>query len=216
MFWYKICSTSKQHQGWCVSISSKRSIFPFNTFLGLFTVYIYLWAERGTIKPNIKFIYNILFCSEMSLWKKKCTHTQIDLFHRERGEISDCPQPSVSEGPLKWGKLGVSECCILQFLLVVAPSFSTLVDESRKTMQVLKRFIYDFNLLSQSSGDLGNDDWMLKDKCKLGSPCGNFHLIEQFNEDPSTKSLDFNWRQVACFYTLHRLHFRSCQFAHRQ
>lgn len=101
MFWYKICSTSKQHQGWCVSISSKRSIFPFNTFLGLFTVYIYLWAERGTIKPNIKFIYNILFCSEMSLWKKKCTHTQIDLFHRERGEISDCPQPSVSEGPLE-------------------------------------------------------------------------------------------------------------------
>lgn len=75
---------------------------------------------------------------------------------------------------------------------MVAPSFSTLVDESRKTMQVLKRFIYDFNLLSQSSGDLGNDDWMLKDKCKLGSPCGNFHLIEQFNEDPSTKSLDFN------------------------
>lgn len=43
--------------------------------------------------------------------------TYSDLFHREKGEISDFPQPSVSEGPLEVREVW----CLTELHLTVLP-----------------------------------------------------------------------------------------------
>lgn len=45
---------------------------------------------------------NKLFCSALKCqFEKKNTHMLRHLFHSEKGELSDCPQPNVSKGPLE-------------------------------------------------------------------------------------------------------------------
>lgn len=94
----------------------------------------------------------------MSIWKKKYTHAQTDLFHSEKGELSDCPQPNVSEGPLEiTGAVRVRATqaapCLLQFSFTVTSILFTMFDKSSKTMEAFERFTCDLNLLPESSRD---------------------------------------------------------------
>lgn len=89
---------------------------------------------------------------------KKEIHTCSDLFHSEKGELSDCPQPSVSKGPLEipgvvCGRAMQAAPYALQFCFMATSILFTVFDTSAKTIEVLKRFTYDFNLLRKSSGD---------------------------------------------------------------
>lgn len=56
-------------------------------------------------------------------------------------------------------------------------------------MEVFRRFTYDFGFLSESSRDfleMMTRCW--KDKGNLGFSSETFHLIDEFNEDSSSKS----------------------------
>lgn len=74
----------------------------------------------------------------------------------EKNELSDCPQPNVSKGPLEiTGVVHVKAMqaapCILQFSFLSI--LFTTFNASSKTMEVFKGFTYDFNQLSQPSRD---------------------------------------------------------------
>lgn len=76
----------------------------------------------------------------------------------EKSELSDCPQPNVSKGPLEiTGVVHVSAMQaapgILQFFFMVMSVLFTMFNASSKTMEVFKGLTYDFNLLSESSRD---------------------------------------------------------------
>lgn len=99
-----------------------------------------------------------LLCPEMSIWKKKYTHAQIDLCHSQKGELPACPQPSAGKSPLEiMGVLCVRATKLAVFSLQlpakVMSILLTMFDTRSKTTEVFRGFTYDFNFLSESSRD---------------------------------------------------------------